>query len=189
MLVTDREILLDEFLGIVREVHHCIEAELPIVILEIGLVIHCKILYNLIKYFVLVQSEPGVGVDIVGGVRCSNIEVQLLKVFYEVKRSIGINVIVPNPRESIIIVHLHLIIQLVSIQITGPPPGQREPQPQLIINMQILVLPSQFLLHFHIALFQCGHSEINCDVVVVAEIPFEDVSGELVETNPVLSGD
>ena len=119
--------------------------------------------------------------------RHSHAGVVVPEVFQKVEGGVGVDVVVGHLGVPVVVVQSHPVVQLVDVEVALPPPGQREPEPQLVNEAQLRVLPPEPLLGLEVPLLHGGDSQTHGDVLVLVEPSLENVSGELVKRHPVSS--
>ena len=117
--------------------------------------------------------------------RSSHSGVNISPVLPEVEGAVEVDVLVVDLHEPVVVVHSHLVVQGVDVDEGTGPPGDREPEPQLVGGSESAV-PLEPVGDLGVPSLGGGQPDIDCEVVLVAEIRSEGSGGEPVEAGPVL---
>ena len=117
--------------------------------------------------------------------RGSHSGVDVGPVLPEVEGAVEVDVLVVDLHEPVVVVHSHLVVQGVDVDEGAGPPGDWEPEPQLVGGSESAV-PLEPVGDLGVASLDGGQPHIDCEVVAVAEIRSEGSGGEPVEASPVL---
>ena len=102
----------------------------------------------------------------------------------KVEGTVEVDVLVVDLHEPVVVVHSHLVIQGVDVDEGAGSPGDREPEPQLVGGSESAV-PLEPVGDLGVPSLGGGQPDIDCEVVLVAEIRSEGSGGEPVEAGPV----